>query len=199
MRIHAARWQQGRTCHNGGMIFVIKNSWNTRPHPRREWKRVGVSAEISLESCYTYPIFSSRLSNEKICIKSQLTNLDIDQSGGRHHTAAWCSGRRPCSLIVTELQERSESTLKLVGHSKSLLDRMIPVDDQRPDCTNGVRALNIWESAQLSKCRWWPVLDAGWQSLKQASKQTKRASCITSWWKLCSKSLRRGWKFKTIS
>lgn len=90
---------------------------------------MGVSAEISLESCYTYPIFGSGLSNEKIYIKSQLTNLDVDQSGGRHHPAAWCSGRRPFSLIVTELKESSESALKLVGRSKSLLDRMIPVDD----------------------------------------------------------------------
>lgn len=68
----------------------------------------------------------------------------LDQSGGRHHTATWCSGRRPFSLIVTELKESSESALKLVGHSKSLLDRIIPVDEQTPDCTNGVRALNIW-------------------------------------------------------
>lgn len=101
---------------------------------------MGVSAEISLENCYIYPIFGSRLSNEKIYIKSQLTNLDIDQSGGRHHTAAWRSGRRPFSLYRNGTQSVLENILKLAGHSKSLLDRMIPVDDQRPDCPNGVRS-----------------------------------------------------------
>lgn len=49
----------------------------------RECKRVGVSAKISLEHCYAHLIFSSRLSNKKIYIKSKLTDLDIDQSDGR--------------------------------------------------------------------------------------------------------------------
>lgn len=87
------------------MIFVIKNSQNTRPHPRRECKRVGVSAKISLESCYTYPIFSSRLSNEKIYMKSQLTNLGIDKSGGRHLAQLLgAPGIGPSHFIVTELK-----------------------------------------------------------------------------------------------
>lgn len=71
----------------------------------RECKRVGVSAKISLESCYTYPIFSSRLSNEKIYIKSQLTNLVIDQSGGRHLAQLLRDqGIGPFHFIVTELK-----------------------------------------------------------------------------------------------
>lgn len=51
--MHAARCQQGRTCCSRSLISVIKNSRNTRPHPVRECKRVGVSAQISVESCYT--------------------------------------------------------------------------------------------------------------------------------------------------
>lgn len=123
------------------MIFVIKNSQNTRPHPRRECKRVGVSAKISLESCYTYPIFSSRLSNEKIYIKSQLTNLGIDQSGGRYLAQLLgASGLGTSHFIVTELK-----ALLVIyscwGNSKSLLDEMIPSQAyQRSDCSNEVRS-----------------------------------------------------------
>lgn len=106
----------------------------------RECKRVGVSAEISMEGCYTCRVFSSRLSNEKIGIKSQLTDLGIDQSGGRHHTAAWCSGHRLFSLHRNGTQS-ALGILKLVGQQQvsTRQNDTQRMDYQRPNCSNGVR------------------------------------------------------------
>lgn len=103
---------------------------------------MGVSAKISLESCYTYPIFSSRLSSKKIYIKSQLTNLDVDQSGGKIScTAACCSGNRPFSLYSNRTQS-DLGILKLVGQQQvsARQNDIQGMDDQRPDCSNRVRS-----------------------------------------------------------
>ena len=48
---------------------------------KQEKKRFYV---IAVSFHYTHPIFSCGLSSEKICIESQVTNLDIDQSGILH-------------------------------------------------------------------------------------------------------------------
>lgn len=122
-------------------VWSLSSRIHKIPHPRREYKRVGVSAKISLESCYTYPVFSSRLSNEKIYMKSQLTNLGIDQSGGRHLAQLLgAPGIGPSHFTVTELK-----VLLVIdswrGNSKSLLDKTIPSQAyQRSDCSNEVRS-----------------------------------------------------------
>lgn len=137
--MRAARCQQGRTCCSRSLISVIKNSRNTRPHPVRECKRVGVSAQISGESCYTDASLVLGYLMRSIFSLSWLTWGETSQVADSAQLLG-AQGTGFFSLHRSGTQS-ALGIFKLVGQqqvSTSQSDTQ-RVDSQRPNCSNGVR------------------------------------------------------------